>query len=66
LDIALSFAEKCDETVRRVVFRRGYQIPKPISVMLSASQPKRPMAMIVSRLVVESDRFSDGLWEGVM
>ncbi len=43
--------------------RGGYQIPKPINVMLSASQPKSPMAIIVSRLVVESGWLSDGCWE---
>jgi len=34
--------------------------------MLSASQPKSPKAMMVSRLVVDSDRLSDGLWEEFM
>ena len=37
-----------------------YQIPRPISVILSASHPKSPTAIMVSRLGVESDRFSDG------
>jgi hypothetical protein len=31
----------------------AYQIPRPMSVMLSASQPNRPIAMIASRLNVE-------------
>ena len=34
--------------------------------MLSASHPKSPKAMMVSRLVVDSDRLSDGLWEEFM
>lgn len=34
--------------------------------MLSASQPKSPKAMMVSRLVVDSDRLSDGFWEEFM
>jgi hypothetical protein len=34
--------------------KTDYQMPSPIKVMLSASQPKSPTAMMVSRLVVES------------
>ena len=33
----------------------GYQIPRPMSVILSASHPNSPIAMSVSRLTVESD-----------
>ena len=35
-----------------------YQIPKPMSVMLSASQPNRPIAIIVSRLIDDEGCFS--------
>jgi hypothetical protein len=59
IDIALSFAEVQWRRKKDRLAKMGYQIPSPISVMLSASQPNRPTAIIVSRLVEDSACFSD-------
>src|SRR5688500_4253605 len=62
---SFSFAKSFQSPLDRVVSGQAsfqaaaessYQIPKPIRVILSASQPKRPTAMMVSKLSVESER----------